>query len=300
MTVVFDQYRFLILADSSLFQSSLYSDSELKDVKDLESMKIPFFRAALIEEIKSGEDEISGTKCSFNLLQENSDSVYFMMNVQRGIKRHTHDFKTEQLDSWPTIHVFVDIKTQRILIQKNSQAWIKTETPISLLLKRINEKLAHKCVYVQAEPIKIRASFWNIVNSHKGKIKSIRFELVSPNMPDLYSNMQLDLKALKENVNVANTTVVLEANASGVLCVPENNPFINGAVRYTEEGCGNVKITVKGSNRRKTIETNDQKRTIECAFDELGIEFKNAAPEQIKAVSKIIKDAIGVDDEEEQ
>lgn len=299
MSVVFDQYRFLILSDSSQFQCFLHSDSKIKDIKDIDGMKVPLFKAALIEEIKSGEDEISGTKCSFNLLQENSTSVYFMMNVQREIKRHTHDFKTEQLDSWPTIHVFVDIKTQRILIQKNSQAWMKTETPINLLLKRINEKLFNKCVHVQAKPIKIRASFWNIVNSHKGKIKSIRFELVSPNMPDLYSNMQLDLKALKENVNVANTTVLLEANDKGTLNIPEDNTFINGAVRYTEEGCGNVKITVKGRSRRKTIETNDQKRTIECTFDELGIEFKNASTQQIKAASEIIKNAIGFDDKEE-
>ena len=151
-----------------------------------------------------------------------------------------------------------------------------------------------KSLYCKVAPIKIKSSFWTIVNDNKGKIKSITFELISPNMPDIYRSMQLDIKELRDNVGVKNTVVTLDAGTDSSLVVPENNDFINGAVSYTEEGGGNIKIRLKKVKGKKIIETNEQKRTTTVEFDDISV--KTTSPENVKKVLEIIKNTLSSDD----
>lgn len=294
MSAIFEQYRFSLLIERVCFQSFLFNNETISSIDELDKIKLRIFKETLIDEIKSGKDTIKGQEYSFNILEESGDFVCFLMNIRRKIKRQTCDFKTERLDSWPVVWVFVDFAKQKIFMQKNSQAWEKTSTPVNALISRINDRIVRNSLSCEVSPLKIRSSFWRIVDSHEGKIQSITFELISPNMPDIAQSMQIDIKELRDNVGVKNTVVTLEAGAGSSLVVPKDNTFINGAVKYTEEGCGNIKIHLRKARGTKIIETNEQKRTTEVEFDDVSLETTSA--EGLRAVVETIKKALTAND----
>lgn len=81
------------------------------------------------------------------------------------------------------------------------------------------------------------------------QVKQVTFNLISPNLANIYKNLQLNLKELYEDTNTQKTKVELNAEEESYLDIKENSKFVNSLVDYSANGGGNIQMRVAGMQK---------------------------------------------------
>lgn len=271
--VTFHSYRYQLLPTSQHIQMSL--DGAITGVEDLKKRKNEFFRDALenIPAFAYSRAETRHKLWTFDSL------LILQLGVERDLKRKTREFEVEEVENWPTVFVVFsnDPAVQKCLIQCEG-GFQKTATVVRLIEASLNTVLAQQQLAIAFEPIYAESYFWDLVDRYEGKITQIEFELISPNLSNISASLTLDLGALNQSTNTQRTNLQLNSDENATLTPSAEDPLIQGLVRYSSDGGGDISIRAKGLRRK--IHT--ARGVTELSIDELLIE--GASPEQLVGV----------------
>lgn len=253
----FNLYRYQILPRDRYFQGDLYGP---KSVEELIAQKNQIFADALKlpTTFKSERTQITAQK-----LFEQDDFFLFRIAVNRAVNLETKDFNVRPVDNWPKILVAIwnNPEVQLVAVQHRTQAFQQTKAVIKLLLKSLEDPLARHQLITSFEPLIEKRVFWDLVEKHRGRIKKVEFELVTPNMASISRALPEDLRNFAKKTNAVKSTLAIEADPASALVLDKSDPTMDGLASYTSDGGGSVSITLSGV--KKKINTSNEVKEIE-------------------------------------
>jgi hypothetical protein len=265
--VVFSVYRYQLLPISNNFQLSLYS--EYKSIDELIKNKNQVFHKVITDE--SVRYFGKGNEIISKLEAANEDVYFFRMGVKKTVNIHDENFKQGTVFNYPNSLVYInnDPEKQFLLIEHEPEAFYDPKALKNAIEKSLNKYLQGFGLSVYIRKVTNVTDFWETMLHYKGRIKSLRFNFVRPNMSNISSKAVQALKLLKNNSNSHKTNLELNAPENGVLenLTPENTE-IAGLADYNAKGGGTSTIKIKG--QRKRIKTS--KKEVEVKIDEIIIE----------------------------
>jgi len=273
MRARFRLYRYQILPISQSIQ--LQFAPEIKSLADLKAKKNCLFADAL-QHCKFEKSE----KVTHDAIQSISPDVYVLrLAINRTIHRNTRDFAVESIDDWPYCWIVINNNPsiQKIAIQINPKAMSISTTIANVINKCLEEQLRHYQLCPIIEPMFDQREFWGIVGKNHGKLIQVDFELISPNLANISSNVFLDLHSLQQSTNTQRTHFQLNSDKESCLTVNPKDRQLASLVNYASEGGGDISMRIRGY--RKKIRTRDSVK--EITID--GIDIENASPAEIVA-----------------
>ena len=215
-----------------------------------------------------------------------ADDEFILLKVanNKSINRETKDFKNELIDSWPSILVAVwnHPEQQLIIVQKRNAAFSSCESVARLILKALSNQLAHHHLTAIHEPLFEKQQFWSLLNEFEGKVKSVEFEIVTPNMANISGSLADDLKEFAKATNSTKNKLKIESDPDAPLHLDESNRMLQGLVGYSSQGGGNISLKIDGVKKAY----NTSKTVKEIQLDEL--ELSGNA----ESISMVIKELL--------
>lgn len=262
--IVFNEYRYQLLPVSQQFQINLFD--EIKSIDDLKSKKNDIF-AKIFQAINIFS--YSRGQIIHKKVAAIDDIFLLRIGVERDLKRKTKEFEIEDIENWePSLIVFNNKPdVQKCLIQQYG-GFQDTKTIAKLLEDNFNKSLQEYQLSISFQPIYEENYFWSLVAKYKGKITQIDFELISPNMSSITSNIKLDLGELNKNTNTKTTHLQLNSDKSSFLTPSKKDELVHSLVEYSSKGGGDISIRAKGLTKK--IHTS--KGINEINIDEMAIE----------------------------
>jgi len=276
----FEIYRYQLLPLDRFFQGDLFDD--VHSVDQLITRKNEF-----LDELLQQMRIISGKQTQI-IARSLGKSGYFYLYrfaANRSLVRETEEFTEEELDNWPSflVGIWNHPDKQYIVVEERRDAFQHTDTVTSAIESSLSPKLKRKQLGIYIEPLFKEEEFWEIVNRYEGKITEITFELITPNMANISGVLSDDLKLLAKSSNTARTQLSISAPADSALNVEKSDEQIEGLVKYSSEGGGNISLRAKGVRRK--IRTAKTKKSLE--IDEVEIQGQNAE-EIVEAFKKML------------
>lgn len=243
----FELFRYQILPIDRYLQGDLFS--EVTSIEELIENKNRLFQEALL-----AQDDFSGRKhkTAIKMLIQQNDFFLYRIAHNKKLHRETKDFKGETIDSWPSILIAIwnAPDKQYIAIQKRTTSFNKCETVVKLILDKLLPQLTHFHLRAIYEPLFEKKQFWSILHNNRGKIKSVEFEIVTPNMANISGTLPDDLKAFAKLTNSTRNTLKIESEPEAPLHLEEDNTALMGLVDYSSEGGGNISLKIDGVQRK--------------------------------------------------
>ncbi|HEX8478887.1 MAG TPA: hypothetical protein VF663_11165 [Telluria sp.] len=280
---IFELFRFQLLPISQQQQelfTKTYTVEEIREHKNefLDSVltKLPEFlhpRTEIRHKVERHEDEL----------------FIFKLSAHKSLSRYTEEFTLEQLETWPNVTVVINNTPDRqvIGISRNLLAFTSGHVVANMLERTLNRPLAEFGLTIQIQEQFAKNNFWEIIDKYRGRIKRVRFEMVSPNMANISHVLKVDLKQLNRESNSQRTSIQLEAVDGASLELSPNNPLIAGCVEYASAGGGDIATKVNGF--KKEIRTSTSVTTV--AIDSLEMELPKK--DALAALNRILENATG-------
>ncbi len=185
---------------------------------------------------------------------ENTDNEFILLRIahNRSINRETKEFKNEIIDSWPSLLVAIwnHPEKQLIAVQKRSKAFTSCQSATKLILDSISDQLEHHHLRSIHEPLFEKQLFWRLLNQYHGRIKSVEFEIITPNMANISATLAEDLKTFAKTTNSTRNKLRIEADPDAPLHLEESNQTLQGLVGYSSEGGGNISLKIDGVHKK--------------------------------------------------
>ena len=273
----FDIFRYQILPKSRAFQSELFGG--YSSLEDLLAKKNEIFFAALDRVQKF---QTRKTVLRHKVMHQDKTSILYRFAANRSLTRETEDFTQEEIANWPSFLVYVwnDPAAQYILVQERRNAFQQTEIVANTIINSINFDLGKQNLRVHVESLFLENAFWDLVDRNTGRIKDVRFELITPNMSNISEVLGDDLKQFAKNTNAAQTTLDIQADPDSTILLNPADTGLKGLVTYSSEGGGNISIKIRGLSKR--IHTKKSKKHIDITE----LEFDGKEPAEIVAILK--------------
>ncbi|PKN16532.1 MAG: hypothetical protein CVU66_00580 [Deltaproteobacteria bacterium HGW-Deltaproteobacteria-23] len=278
--VSFELYRYQLLPMSRQVQQDFLHD--ISSVEDIERNKNKF-----LGEILDKFPSILHKTHHINQKREfyENDILCLKVAVQKSLERDRADFRKERLENWPNVTILINNRQdiQMIAVSKNEKAFTSSAVIIKSIVALVNARLKSYQLQMHAEAMFDKKEFWAIVMSHRTRIQTIKFELISPNLANISSQLKLDLKQLNKDTNSHKTNLEFNSPAGATLEVNESNQMINSLLDYASQGGGDISFKVRGY--KKKIHTSTSIKTVE--IDELMVE--NLTPTQVDHFTDLFK-----------
>lgn len=274
--IKFDIFRFHLLPIStkqfSLFDKDI-SYEELKDKKNNIFDEI-------VKDLQNRENQYPLELFS----SEESNYLFRLANPKNTIIYK--DFKEIIENTEPYIYIAINTSpdNQKIAISHNAEAFTSTNVSKNNLNKIFSKYLLEHGLSIEFEQLFESNTFWSYAKKYEGRIKTIDFEIIKPNLPKISDTIKNTLKPLIEETNSHKTHLKLEAPREGVLeNISSKNEKINGLVSYSSEGGGNISMSIIGLKQKiKTKNMTKNKKIKELQL--------KGSPDQIIKVWKDIVD----------
>lgn len=242
-TNTFELFRYQILPVDRYFQGDFFNG--VHNVEELIKQKNKFFAQALL-----GQSDFSNKrhKTVVKQLLNHGDFYLYRIAHNKTLHRETRDFKDETIDSWPSILVAIwnHPDKQYIAVQKRTTAFAKCETVAKLILEKIEPQLTHFQLRAIYEPLFEKQQFWTLLRKYRGKVKSVDFEIITPNMANISGTLPDDLKLFAKCTNSTRNNLKIESEHDSALHLEEDNSALRGLVDYSSEGGGNISLKIDG------------------------------------------------------
>lgn len=278
--VNFQLFRYQLLPIDRYLQGNLLTG--VTTIDELIERKNKFFAEALstTKSFANRKHETITKK-----LFEQDDFFLLKLANNRSIHRETREFKDESIDNWPAILVAIWNKPdkQLIAVQKRTTAFSTCEVAVKLILEKLTDKLAYHHLRAIHEPLFEKKQFWAILNQHQGKVKSVEFEIVTPNMANISGTLPEDLKEFARQTNSTRNKLKIESDPEAPLHLEESNRVLQGLVDYSSEGGGNISVKIDGV---KTV-YQTSKTVKEVTIGE--IEMQGGAEQVVRALKELLQ-----------
>lgn len=158
-------------------------------------------------------------------------------------------------EDYPYINVFIELKSQKFLIQSNTEVFENYNTCRDVIKNIMNNYFSKYDATIEINPILREEDFWNYFNGIN-KIYRLSFSMCTPNLFDLETAAVDFLNDIRENTGANHADLVM-SNSEGNL-----NPHkkgINSFVEYTTAGGGTWKLVYHDENNRRITVSSTQK-----------------------------------------
>lgn len=279
-STTFQLFRYQLLPIDRYLQGDLLTG--VATIEELIEKKNDFFAGAL-SGTKSFADARHET--ATKRLYERDNFFLFRIANNRSIHRETRDFKDEIIDNWPSVLMAIwnDPDKQLIAVQKRTTAFSSCEVVVKLVLDILSNQLSRHHLRIIHEPLFERQQFWDILHEYEGKVKSVEFEIVTPNMANISGTLPEDLKEFARQTNSTKNKLKIESDPEAPLHLVEDNRVLQGLVNYSSEGGGNISVKIDGV--KKIYQTSNSVK--EVTLGEVEIQGE---PEQVvQAIKELLK-----------
>lgn len=253
----FELYRYQLLPTSQ--QQQHLFDSEFS-VEEIREQKNEFFWRILLDfRLISSK----GYPIQQRVLLQQENWFVVMIAPPRKMSRETPDFQRESLDTWPHLTVFINNSpdVQIIGISRNQRAFQTTHSVVKLLHRSLDGALRRHGLTIQVKEQFEATKFWELMDSYRGRIGRVRFEMVAPNMANISHVLKIDLKKLNAESNCQKANLELEALPGTSLEIDGRDEMVASCVEYASQGGGDISVKITGI--KKEIRTSTQVKTIE-------------------------------------
>lgn len=276
----FELFRYQLLPIDRYLQGNLLTG--VGSVDELIARKNEFFYEA-INGTRSFSDKRHETITK--KLYGDSEFSLFRIAHNRSIHRETKEFKDELIDNWPSILVGVwnNPEKQMIIVQKRSVAFTTCETVVKMMINVISPQLRHHHLRAIHEPMFEEKQFWSLLSKYEGKIKSVEFEMITPNMANISGSLSDGLKDFAKATNSARNKLKIESDPEAPLHLEKSNGVLRGLVEYSSEGGGNISIKIEGV--KKIHHTSKTVKEIQLGE----VVMQGGAEEIVSALKEILK-----------
>ena len=276
----FQLFRYQLLPIDRFLQSDLFTG--VSSIEELIERKNEFFSEA-IQVTNSFSDNKHETITK--KLIDIDDFFLFRIANNRSIHRETKEFKDELIDNWPSILVAIWNKPDKqfIAVQKRTTAFSSCEVVTKMILGKLSIHIAPHHLRAIHEPLFEKKHFWSILNQHRGKVKSVEFEIVTPNMANISGTLPDELKEFAKLTNSTRNKLKIESDPEAPLHLVESNKVLQGLVDYSSEGGGNISLKIEGL--KKIYHTS--KTVKEVTLGEL--EMQGGAEQIAKALKELLR-----------
>ncbi len=276
----FELFRYQLLPIDRFLQGNLLTG--VGSIDELISRKNEFFSEA-----------ISGTK---NFSDKSHDTItkklyekddFFLLRIahNRSIHRETKDFRDEVIDNWPSILVAIwnNPEKQFIAVQRRTTAFSSCEVVVKMIINSLAPQLRHHHLRAIHEPLFEKKQFWSLLHQYEGRIKSVEFEIITPNMANISRSLSDDLKDFAKATNSARNKLKIESDPEAPLHLEESNRTLQGLVSYSSEGGGNISLKIAGV--KKTYNTSKTVKEIQLG----DMEIQGNAEEVASIIKELLK-----------
>ncbi len=279
-STIFQLFRYQLLPIDRYLQGDLLTG--VATIEELLERKNEFFSEAL-----------SGTKSFVDgrhqtitkRLFERDNFFLFKIATNRSIHRETKEFKGEIIDNWPSVLVTIWNKPdkQLIAVQKRTTAFSSCDAVVKLVMGILSNQLARHHLRIIHEPQFERQQFWDILHQYEGRVKSVEFEIVTPNMANISGTLPEDLKEFARQTNSTRNKLKIESDPEAPLHLEEGNNVLQGLVNYSSEGGGNISVKIDGV--KKTYQTSNAVKEITLGE----IEMQGDPEQVVQALKELLK-----------
>ncbi len=260
----FQLFRYQLLPIDRFLQGNLLTG--VGSIEELISRKNEFFSEA-----------ISGTR---NFSDKRHDTItkklyekdnFFLLRIahNRSIHRETKDFRDEVIDNWPSILVAIwnDPEKQFIAVQRRSTAFTSCELVVKMIINCLSSQLRHHHLRAIHEPLFETKKFWSLLHQYEGRIKSVEFEIITPNMANISRSLSDELRDFAKATNSTRNKLKIESDPEAPLHLEESNRTLQGLVNYSSEGGGNISLKIDGI--KKSYHTSNTVKEIQIGEIEI-------------------------------
>lgn len=250
-------------------QPTIFSIGLLNDSNSKNEIFREYFQ--MVEEKKKLESQYQ-SRIYYLIFKNKYDAILHCQLARRKQfnKRELKDNNIIELEDndYPYVNIFIELKSQKFLIESNTQVFENYNTCSKVIENIINNNLKEKDIKIELNPISEEQNFWNYFHE-KSKVYNIEFKLVSPNMFDAEDDATTFLKEAENNVG--SSKVILNfCNEEGNL--NPNKKGIDSFIKYIVAGGGTWKIRTENLNGQKEYISSEQKSTkmnIPITYEEL-------------------------------
>ena len=217
-------------------------------------------------------------KRAYYLIYKNKygDIVHCQLARKKSIKKRTleNDTIVEELDEdYPYVNVIIELKSQKFLIEYDSQVYENYDTCSKVIRNIINYNLNPKSIEFELNPITREQDFWKYF-SNNSKIYSIEFRLIYPNIFDSEDEAENLIKDVNEKTGGTQLSISVSNGHHQKLTLKKEG--IDSFVRYASKGGGYWKMKYTDSNNKsKTVDSHQtsNKINIPISYDD----FRNSS-----------------------
>lgn len=273
-TRVFSLYRYQILPVDT-------RPNLLYDFQDLIDRKNQYFMNALLSLKISGKEE-DRRRYKYELVRCINNFVMIITSRQKNVKVIREDHTPADIDSFPFSYIIFDNEKEYQFIAVQESPELHARTIVKKLEKALQKILVKHYLTVKFSPVYKESDFWVFARENEGKIISLSFTLITPNMSNISSMLSDDLKRTAKVTAATETNLKLKSDSSSSLNLQADNKELSGLVNYAAQGGGEIRAKIKNSTL--SFQSNDYQ-----AFMEIGeLEFNGDLSSLVRLIRREI------------
>lgn len=206
----------------------------------IREMKNQFFSDVISKITLMHNNKPLHTKIMF----EENEKYLLLVGNDRKVP-YVEEFETKKINSAPYSVVAIDNNPDRqiMAIRNDRNAFSGADTLSRIIERALNEKLNYYNLEIHIEAISPKESFWSAISNSKEDVVKIKFEIIKPNMSNISSTLDQEMRGIIDDLNSHKSTLTFEATSNGYLeNVTEANVKLNNIVDYATQGGGNASV----------------------------------------------------------
>ncbi len=204
-------------------------------------------------------------------------------------------FVLSKVEDWPGSRIFINLNDERdtgrtlsagqmIAFQVNKSAIQNPKNCLQEFAEKVNEAIVHKGFYLTINPMPTeKKKFWSVAKEHEGNIRKVVLTYTPPNLFEIGSSLENDLRQANTDFNTTSTQIVFE-NEAGSVTLPEDNQLLKETAEYIDHGGGHFKFTL--TKGKKIITSTEGVKTE--TFEGLELTLESATPNNIEGAIRMV------------
>lgn len=258
---LFEYFRYQLVPTKI---SQLTIDNVPFTTEKIKEMKNQFFSEVISKITLKQNNKPLHTKVMYE-----GDQKYLLLVGNDRKVPYVEEFERKEIDSVPysVIAIDNDPDKQIMAIRNDRNAFSGADTLSRIVERALNEKLNYYNIEIHVEAISPKENFWDAISKSKEDVVRIKFEIIKPNMSNISSSLDQEIKEVIEDLNSHKSTITFEATSNGTLeNVNQANVKLNNMVNYATDGGGNASVKFKDKTTY-TTKKNIRKKTVEFCSD---------------------------------
>lgn len=275
-------YRFQIVPKTKHLQLSIFDDSgfAIESPEQLIRDKNKFF--ASIIQSEQTKFYSSNKKIVHKLQPTSNEEMFFLlMGKEKTDKVETANLEIVPIERYPQFNVIIDNdkSSQVILVEQAYKAHSTTQVVVNTLVRNFNRLLREYQLQISIQPIYELDELNDLFREYEGKIRSLAFHFVRPNLAVIHGNLPDSIKHYLQDTNGTHAVLKTDAAVDATLEINPEDDTIVALNEYCSKGGGYANVRIKG--KRKSISTGKTVKSFEIDIENL---TQDSAVEIVKAM----------------